>query len=240
MPRQARIAPPGYFYHVMNRTAGRFIMLRKDPDFAALQHILLQAHQREPLPILAYCLMGNHWHFLVRPTKAGQMSRFFRWLTLTHAVRWRVAHHSVGYGHLYRGRFKAFPVQSGQSLLEVLRYVERNALSAKLVERAQDWRWSSLWAREHADPELTSILSPWPGGRPANWLKYVNQPLTSQELACLTTSENRNRPYGQETWVRQVVGKLGLQHTVRNEGRPAAAVPNTPTNSATHARGKAP
>ena len=60
----------------------------QDEDFAALERIVLQAHEREPLPILAWCLMGNHWHFVVRPTKEGQMSRFFRWLTLTHAVRW--------------------------------------------------------------------------------------------------------------------------------------------------------
>ena len=87
--------------------------------------------------------MGNHWHFVVRPTNKGQMSLFFRWLTLTHAMRWRVAHRSVGYGHLYRGRFKAFPVQTGGHLLEVLRYVERNALSADLVRRSQDWRWGA-------------------------------------------------------------------------------------------------
>ncbi len=234
MARQARIAPPGYIYHVMNRTAGRFIMLRQEPDFAALEKIILQAHQREPLPILAYCLMGNHWHFVVRPTKEGQMSRFFRWLTLTHAVRWRVAHHNVGYGHLYRGRFKAFPVQSGQSLLEVLRYVERNALSADLVKHAQDWPWGSLWAREHGSKELQAILTEWPGGRPRGWTQYVNQPLTPQELARLTTSENRSRPYGDDAWVGRIVSKLGLQHTVRNEGRPAALLPNTATRPAAH------
>ena len=41
--------------------------------------------------LLAYCLMGNHWHFVVRPVRQGQMTRFFRWLTLTHAMRWRIA-----------------------------------------------------------------------------------------------------------------------------------------------------
>ena len=86
-------------------------MHRMEQDFAAFERILIEARQREPLPILSYCVMGNHWHFVVRPRQEGQMSRFFRWLTLTHAVRWRVAHHSVGYGHLYRGRFKAFVVQ---------------------------------------------------------------------------------------------------------------------------------
>jgi putative transposase len=204
----------------MNRTAGRFVMLRHAPDFAAFQRIMIEAHDREPLPILAYCLMGNHWHFVVKPTQEGQMSRFFRWLTLTHAVRWRVAHHSVGYGHLYRGRFKAFPVQPGPRLRQVLRYVERNALSADLVAKAQDWPWSSLHARRHGPDELRQLLAPWPHGVPADWVKYVNQPITPAELSRLDTSESRGRPYGEDTWVDTVVTTLGLQHTIRKEGRP--------------------
>jgi len=204
----------------MNRTAGRFVMLRQDEDFAALEQIILLAHEREPLPILAYCLMGNHWHFVVRPTREGQMSRFFRWLTLTHAVRWRVAHRSVGAGHLYRGRFKAFPVQTGGHLLEVLRYVERNALCADLVKRAEDWRWGSLWARKKRSAELQGILSPWPGGQPAGWARYVNQPITKKELARLELSEKRSCPYGGDAWVGKVVTGLGLEYTVRREGRP--------------------
>ncbi len=198
-------------------------MLKKDEDFAALERIMLEAHEREPLPILAWCLMGNHWHFVVKPSKEGQMTRFFRWLTLTHAMRWRVAHGSVGYGHLYRGRFKAFPVQSGGHLLEVLRYVERNALSADVVKRAQDWRWGSLWAREEGPPKLLELLAEWPGGRPRGWVKYVNQAIMAKELARLTTSENRSRPYGDDGWVGRTAGKLGLDYTIRDPWRPKAA-----------------
>ena len=75
MARQARVAPVGYAYHVMNRTTGRFVMLRRDEDFAAFEQTLLEAYEREPLPILGYCLMGNHWHFVVWPREEGQMAR---------------------------------------------------------------------------------------------------------------------------------------------------------------------
>jgi putative transposase len=223
MARKARIAPPGLIYHVMNRTAGKFIMHRSDQDFAAFEKILIEAHEREPLKILSYCIMGNHWHFVVWPSKEGQMSRFFRWLTLTHAVRWRVAHHSVGAGHLYRGRFKAFPVQRSR-VLDVLRYVERNALSADLVKRAEDWRWGSLWAREKGPEELRQILCPWPVERTADWVARVNEPIAAKELARLEVSEQRERPYGEESWVAQTVQRLGLEHTVRDEGRPKKQV----------------
>ena len=137
-----------------------------DKDFAAMERSSSRRTTKHPLRILAYCLMGNHWHFVVWPAADGQMSGFFRWLTLTHAVRWRVAHRTVGWGHLYRGRFKSFPIQRDENLLEVLRYVERNALSAGLVRRAEDWRWSSLWARRHGSAELRAVLHPWPVRRP--------------------------------------------------------------------------
>src|SRR5271166_4018901 len=67
----------------------------------------------------------------------GQVTAFFRWLAHTHAMRWRVAHRTVGYGHLYQGRFQSFPVQSDEHLLTVLRYIERNAVGAGLVARAE-------------------------------------------------------------------------------------------------------
>ncbi len=223
MARRARNAPPGMIYHVMNRTAGRFVMLRKKEDFAAMERVLIGAHEREPMRILSYCLMGNHWHFVVWPSREGQMSRFLRWMTLTHAMRWRVSHRSVGHGHLYRGRFKAFAVQHGPKLLEVLRYVERNALSAGLVKRAEDWRWSSLWARKHGEPELRNILCDWPVDRPGDWVRRINAPITAGELARLELSEQRERPYGEESWVTRTVRQLGLEHTLRREGRPSAA-----------------
>ena len=62
-------------------------------------------------------------------------------------MRWRVAHHTVGYGHVYQGRFKSFPIERDEHLLTVCRYVERNALTAGAAKRAEDWRWSSLYVR---------------------------------------------------------------------------------------------
>jgi putative transposase len=220
MARHARVAPPGQVYHVMNRAAGRYRMLKGDKDFAAMERLIIEAHETHPLRILSYCLMGNHWHFVVWPAAEGQMSEFFRWLTLTHAVRWRVAHRTVGWGHLYRGRFKSFPIQRDERLLEALRYVERNALSAGLVRRAEDWRWSSLWARRHGPAELRAVLRPWPVRRPSDWTAWVNEAIGPRELERLELSERRGRPFGEDRWVAKTVAKLGLEHTVRPEGRP--------------------
>jgi putative transposase len=75
------------------------------------------------------------------------LSDFGHWLTLTHTQRWHAHYRDVGTGHLYQGRFKSFPIEQDEHFLQVCRYVERNPLRAGLVNRAEQWRWSSLWQR---------------------------------------------------------------------------------------------
>ncbi len=228
MPREARKAPGGRVYHVLNRSVGKAHLFGRDEDFQAFQRVMVEAHSRHPIRILAFCVLSNHWHFVVWPQADGEVTDYFRWLAHTHAMRWRVAHRTVGHGHLYQGRFKSFPVQSDGHLLTVLRYVERNALGAGLVERAEDWRWCSLWARRQEDETIRSILAPWPVERPRDWLRRVNTPVSAGELRRLRTSIERGRPYGEPSWVEQTVTELGLGHTIRPEGRPPRRIEPEP------------
>ena len=110
-------------------------MFRKESDYEAFERVMVEAQERQPIRILSYCVLSNHWHFVVWPAEDGQVTNFFRRLAQTHAVRRRIAHRTVGDGHLYQGRFKSFPVQSDDHLLGLLRYVEHNPVSAGLVER---------------------------------------------------------------------------------------------------------
>ena len=223
MARSARVAPGGLVYHVLNRSVGRITLFRRDKDYEAFEKILIEAHARMALRICAYCILGTHWHFVTWPEADGELSEFFRWMTLTHAMRWRVAHHSVGYGPLYQGRFKNFPVEEDEAFLMVCRYVERNALSAGLVKRAEDWRWGSLWARSNGSEALRRVLCDWPVNRPRNWVERVNMPLTAREVERVRTSISRNRPMGSAEWVERTVRRLGLGQTIRSEGRPPKA-----------------
>jgi putative transposase len=133
-------------------------LFRNDADFEAFQRVTIDAHQRHPIRILSYCVLSNHWHFVAWPEGDGQVTAFFRWLAHTHAMRSRVAHRTVGQGHVYQGRLESFPIQSDAHLLTVLRYVERNPVSAGLVARAEQWRWSALWARTHDDDGTRAVL----------------------------------------------------------------------------------
>jgi putative transposase len=220
MLRMARNAPGGLVYHVLNRANGRLRLFKTEKDFLAFERVLLLAHRRTPIRILDWCVMSNHWHLVLWPERDGQLTEFVRWLTLTHAQRWKHAHAAVGHGHLYQGRFKSFPIEQDDHLLTVLRYVERNPVRAALVQQAQRWPWGSCHVRQKRAHALYPLLSAWPALRPSRWLETVNSPQTQADEKRVQESILRNRPAGSEPWVQRMAKALALNHTLRPRGRP--------------------
>src|SRR6202022_4110522 len=129
-----------------------------------------------------------------------------------------------GSGHLffslYQGRFKSFPVAEDEHFLQVCRYVERNALRAGLVRRAEAWRWGSLWQRQQEPKPEKWILSDWPLAVPGDWVREVNRAQTEAELEAVRGRVQRGQPYGDELWAKRVAVRLGLESTFRARGRP--------------------
>lgn len=222
MPRRPRSIQGGLIYHVLNRSNARMPLFEKAGDYLAFLGVLEEAHERDPLRILSYCVMPNHWHMVVWPKRGAdeQVSDFFLWPTATHTQRWHAHHHTSGTGHLYQGRFKSFPVESDEHLYTVLRYVERNPVRANLVARAEAWQWSSASRYYHASADARSLLADWPIARPRDWLKRVSRPETKAELDALRLCVRRAQPFGSESWRKRTIKKLGLEWTVRPRGRP--------------------
>ena len=220
MGRPKRADERGGIYHALNRGNSRRELFRKPEDFDAFERILADGLSKYPCQILAYQLMPNHWHFVLRPTEDGGMSDFLRWVSLTHTMRHHAHYHTAGEGHLYQGRFKSFPVQDDDHFFVVCRYVERNALRAGLVSRAESWRFGSL-ARWLTKPEpKPKLLSPWPVPRFPRWASRVNEPLNQKELDAVRWSIKRGSPFGQENWIESTARRLGLESTLRPRGRP--------------------
>jgi putative transposase len=171
MPRRPRLSTGGLAYHVLNRRVGRLPLFEKPGDYIAFEKILAEAHKRSGFRIAAYCLMPNHWHLLLWPRHDGELSEVMRWITVTHTQRWHAHRHTSGTGPVYQGRFKSFPVQTDEHVLTAARYVERNAVQAELVTRAEEWQWSSLWRWARRDSKLLEFLADWPVKRPCQWLQ---------------------------------------------------------------------
>ena len=207
-------------YHVLNRGNARMDLFRDDADYDAFEKILAEAVKRDETRLLAYCLTRNHWHLLVWPREDGELSRFVAWLTLTDTQRWHAHRHSIGYGHVYQGRFKSFPVEEDDHFCTVARYVERNALRANLLRRAEAWRWSSLFRWLHGPAEEKPALASWPLPRKAGWVEHVNSPLSDAELSAIRRSVDRGSPFGSESWSERTIRRLGLESTIRPRGRP--------------------
>ena len=190
MPRTARQAPGGPVYHVLNRAVARLPLFEKDGDYQAFERVLLEAMTKQPTRLLAYSLMPNHWHLVLWPQED------------------------------YQGRFKSFPVQADDHYYAVVRYVERNAFRANLVARAEQWRWSSLWQRQHPGEKMAGVLHPWPLPEPGDWLKRVNAAQSSAEFEALRRAVVRGSPFGSTSWQVRTARRLGLEFTLRPRGRP--------------------
>jgi putative transposase len=128
----------------------------------------------------------------------------------------RYHQHYHSSGHVWQGRFRSFPIQENEHLLSVHRYIERNPLRAGLVQRAQDWFWSSASPQREATPLLTAG----PVRHAADWLAYVNEPQTEVEVEALRDCIRRRRPYGERTWTERTARRMGLEASLRPRGRP--------------------
>lgn len=212
------------------------MLFEDDPDYAAFLRVLALACERVPsVRLLGYCVMPNHWHLVLWPAKDGQLSEFMRWLTVTHTQRWHAHRHTAGTGPVYQGRFKSFPIQDDEHLIKVLRYVERNAMSAELVPKAQDWRWGSLWQWREGDKSDTLAvgetegqqdrppLARWPVARPVRWAAMVNQAMSQKDIERVRLSMQRGSPLGDKDWISKTADRLSLGSTLTPRGRPMKA-----------------
>jgi putative transposase len=216
MPRTARASQGGYSYHVLNRGNARADVFHHDGDYQAFVDLMAEASLRVPMRILAYCLMPNHFHLGLWPAEDGALSHWMHWLMTTHARRYQRRYDSSG--HIWQGRFKAFPIEEDDHLLVVLRYIERNPLRAKLVEQAEDWSWSSLkWLGNPAAAPVRLDIGSVPRGR--EWTSGVNSVAYETEVDRVRKCVRRDRPFGREAWVKETATRLGLEYSLRPPGR---------------------
>ncbi|MEK7128747.1 MAG: transposase [Patescibacteria group bacterium] len=220
MPRNARVDVGGEVYHVINRANGRLRIFNKDEDYQLFEKLLLETKELIGMRILAYELMSNHWHLVLYPKNDGDLGAFMHRLSNAHTRKVHARTNTNGSGHLYQGRYKSFLVDSENYLLAVIKYVERNAVRAKLVRRCEDWQWGGAWRRVHGTTEQKKLLDRIPTSLPDDYTKWINASERPDNLDAIRISVNKSVPYGRAGWIEKMVLKHHLESTLKSPGRP--------------------
>jgi putative transposase len=142
--------------------------------------LLTTAREKDPIDVIGYCGMPNHFHLVLYPRTDTALSAYMKRVTGSYACNYRRRTQTLGYGHVFKAPFWSRPITSMEHFVATLRYVEANPMRAGLVAKAQDWPWSSLKAR--GDDTLSELLSPLPIALPSYWDELVNLPQHAEVL----------------------------------------------------------
>ena len=159
-------------YHVCNRGSRKGPILETYEDYAAFCQLVEEARRKRPMRIVAYSFLKTHFHFLLWPVGDNDLPRFMQWLEGTHGRRFHLRRGTVGCGAVYQSRYFSRRIDDARKFFGALRYVEANALNHGLVDRAEEWPWSSAWNGENAGEIVT--LDESPIARPTNWRDFLN------------------------------------------------------------------
>jgi putative transposase len=204
MARLARVVVPGYPHHITQRGNRRLPTFFSDADYEAYLDLLAAQCAAHGVRLWAWCLMPNHVHLVAVPKTAEGLARAVGEAHRRYTRRinfreeWR--------GHLWQGRFASF-VMDESHLLSAAAYVERNPVKAALVERAEDWPWSS--AAAHACGRGDGVADgAWLAERIAGWTCSWGEYLRGSDepglAAAMRLHENTGRPLGPEAFVRKL------------------------------------
>lgn len=158
MARPLRIEYPGAVYHITNRGNDKKDIFKDDQDRETFLKILTFVNKRYHWLCHAYCLMDNHYHLMIE-TPDGNLSLGMRQLNGVYTQAQNKRRNKTG--HLFQGRYKAILIQKDTHLLEVCRYVVLNPVRAKMVEKPEDWKWSSYRATAGKEPTHSCLTTDW-------------------------------------------------------------------------------
>jgi len=219
MPRQARDVAAGYIYHVLNRGNRKQTVFHSQKDYIDFFEFMKKAKEKFPIKIFAYCLMPNHYHFVLMPIQSDHLGKWIHWFTTVHAGK----HHFYNQtsGHIWQGRFKNIFVQDDYHFDTVIKYTERNPVRAGLVNAPSNWPWSSY--KESLGEKSYALLDERPINLQVGWEEFVNSPIKNTELENLRKCIKTQLPYGDEKWKKKVSEQLGIQCFPKPIGRPRKA-----------------
>ncbi len=132
---------PGGYYHLYNRGTRKQDIFKQEADYISYLGKVREYKEKYNVSVICYCLMPNHIHLLARQDKNGSISKFLQALHTSYSMRYNVKYNKEG--HLFQGRFRRRQVDDDKYLLAVSSYIHLNPVMAGLINKLEDYPWSS-------------------------------------------------------------------------------------------------
>jgi putative transposase len=220
MPRLARAVCAQVAHHITQRGNRREQIFFTDEDRQVYLGWLKEYAEKHEVDILAYCLMTNHIHLVAVPGTQDALQQTLKPLHMRYAQR---INRTRGWkGHLWQGRFFSSALDEAY-LWAAIRYVERNPVRARMVRKAENYRWSSAAAHCQLVPdEVLTTTSVWRKQFEAigDWSAWLAQGDQQQELEVLRRNADKGLPCGSEKFIRKLEKLTGRRLEYRPQGRP--------------------
>ena len=205
MARMARVVVPGIPHHIIQRGNRRLDTFFSDADYEKYLSLMAEWCRRRNVRIWAYCLMTNHVHLIAVPESEeglrraiGEAHRRYT-LYINSRQGWK--------GHLWQGRFSSFPMDE-QYLVTTARYIELNPVRAGMVQRPEEYRWSSARAHLEGQDDVLVRAEPLLAMVP-DWRELLASGLDEEEITLLRLHERTGRPLGDEEFIVRLEQRTG-------------------------------
>lgn len=229
MARLARVAVPGYPYHVIQRGNNRQQIFTSDADRVFLRELLAENASRFDVAVHAYVLMDNHFHLLLTPNSEGGLPSMMQAVGRRYVRYFNDANHRTG--TLWEGRYKSALVQTERYLMACMVYIDLNPVRAGMVRQAQDFVWSSHghYAGVRNDPLITAHPLFWelgntPFEREGRYRELVQAGVSEQQSGALRQAMTSGWVLGDDEFVQALQSRTTRRLVRAYAGRPAKPV----------------
>ncbi len=216
MPRIARVVVPKYPHHITQRGTNRTAIFLDDEDRRFFLQKLNDFAAKTKTNIWAYCLMDNHFHLLLEPTEQESLMKCLHGATFRYAQYFNLKY--TRSGRLWQNRYFSCLVDKDEYLWAVVRYIEKNPVRAKIVEKAEDWKWSSAGQHIMGTRSDSIILCKWLSKAESDkYNKFIESEESDEEIRKATMT---GRPLGNSNFIEMLEAMLERSLKPRKGGRP--------------------
>jgi len=227
MARKARVVVPNTPHHIIQRGHNRQTVFASDKDYQYYLETLWEWKEKLNCRLYSYCLMTNHVHLIIEPgedvTSLGKLMKRLagRQTRYVNALEKRT-------GSLWEGRFKSHPIETERYLMTCCRYVELNPVRAKMVEKAEDYIWSSYRSKlglndfRKVDEDICyRALGIDVTARQTAYREMVELGVILDEMKAVREALQHGHPLGSKRFKKEIEQKLGVRLRLQKRGRPS-------------------